>query len=123
MGRRDPQLDALIWQQVDGRIDRADADRRAGYRDVALAVLEHGELNAASRTAALELLVRLDDARAVSPLVKLLPKMPRELWPRAGQTLRELSGEDLGPHPGDGAFEVLAAIKRWRAWLKESGEP
>ena len=123
MGRDDQQLTELIWEQIDGRIDRAGADRRRGYRDTAVAVLAHDELNSTSKTAALELLTRLDDARAADQLVDVLPKVPRELWPQVGRTLRNLTGQDFGPHSGDGALEVLTAIKRWRAWLKENGEP
>lgn len=123
MGGGDQRLNELIWEQVDGRIERAGADRRRGYGDTAVAVLEHDDFNSTSKTAALELLARLDDARAVKQLVDVLPKVPRELWPQVGGTLRELTGQDFGPHSGDGALEVLTAIKRWRAWLEENGEP
>jgi hypothetical protein len=88
-----------------------------------LAAVRHDRFNAASKTAALELLARLDDSQAVSPLVKLLPTMPQDVWPAAGQALHRLTGEDFGPHDGDGPVEVFTTIKRWRAWLKERGEP
>jgi hypothetical protein len=119
IGRDDPQLAELIWEQIDGRIERADDQRRAGYRNSALTVLQLDRFNAASKTAALDLLTRLDDDQAARLLVDLLPKLPRDLWPEAGRTLHELTGEDFGPHSGDGTVEVFTAIQRWRAWLKE----
>jgi hypothetical protein len=122
MGSDDEQLNDLIWEQIDGRIERADAGRREGYRNSALAVVQLGQFNASSKKSALELLTRLDDDQAAGLLVDLLPKMPRDLWPEAGRTLHKLTGKDFGPHPDDGPVEVLAAIKRWRAWLKPRGE-
>ena len=119
LGHGDPQLDELIWEQIEGRIERADAPRREGYRNSALTVIQLDRFNADSKTAALELLTRLDDEQAAGLLVSLLPKMPRDLWPRAGRTLQKLTGEDFGPHPGDGPVEVLDAIRQWRAWLKK----
>ncbi len=123
LGGRDAELNGLIWKQIDRRIVRADARRRAGYRDVALAAVAHDRFNTASKRAALALLGRLEDPRAVEPLVRRLPSMAEQLWPQAGGTLRGLSGEDFGPHEGDGAVEVFTAVKRWRAWLKERGDP
>ena len=123
IGRDDERLDELIWEQIDGRIERADAARRQGYRNSAVTVIQLDRFNAASKRAALELMTRLDDDQAASLLVDLLPKMSRDLWPEAGRTLHELTGQDFGPHPDDGPVEVLAAIKQWRAWLREGRGP
>ena len=123
MGSEDERLNELIWEQIDGRIERADAGRREGYRNSALSVIQLDRFNAASKKSALDLLTRLDDDQAASLLVDLLPKMPRDLWPEAGRTLHKLTGEDFGPREDDGPVEVLAAIKQWRAWLKEREKP
>jgi hypothetical protein len=121
LGRADPQQAALIWECVDQRIARADSERKAGYRESALAVLADRSAAAGSQQAALELLTRLKDRQAVAPIIEQLPQMPRTLWPAAGETLGALTGQDFGPKPGDGVAEVVAAVKKWRTWLEENG--
>lgn len=69
--------------------------------------------------AALRLPARLDQCRAATSLVELLPKLPEELWPQAGEVLHRLTGEDVGPHAGAKAFQVRQIRTKWRAWLKE----
>ncbi|MBN2578152.1 MAG: hypothetical protein JXB10_04100 [Pirellulales bacterium] len=119
LGKEDRELSDLIWKQVDGRIARADADRRAQYGQVGLAVVERPQFNRGSRKAALELLARLKDRRNARELIELLPQLPRELWPKAGEVLRGLSDQDYGPRSGDGMAEVIAAQKQWQNWWLE----
>lgn len=119
LGQGDGELGKLIWEQIDGRIQRADAEGRAKYREVALAVMKHPEYNTASRQGALELVARLKDSRAFAEVIEYLPQMPRELWPEAGRVLRELTGKDFGPRAGDGLAKVVAVQKKWQAWLRE----
>lgn len=124
LGRGDPQLNRLIWEQLDFRIKRArtrgDVKLQAGYRADGVKVLGDSGRNLAERTAAIEFLGRLKDRRAVGPLADVLPKLPRELWPQAGRLLGDLTGEDYGPHEGDGVVEAFEAIKKWRTWSKEN---
>ena len=115
----DQNLSTLIWEPIDGRMARADAGRRSGYRETATAVVGHGKFNTTSKAAALELLVRLKDRKAAAQLIEMLLELPRELWPKAGQSLRNLTGQDFGPRPGDGIAEVVAAHKQWREWLTQ----
>jgi len=122
LGQEDGELAAVVWKQLEGRIERAGESGRSGYRDVALAVTKHGEYKIASRQAALRLLARLEDPRAIGPIVEYLPQMPRELWPEAGRTLHALAREDFGPRAGDGIGQVLAAERRWQEWLREKGK-
>jgi hypothetical protein len=121
LGKADKPLDELIWQQIDRRTARADRGVRSGYRDVAVKVLGHEQFSDASKTAALELLVRLNDAGATGSLIEVLPRLPVELWPKAGDLLREWTGEDYGPRPGDKAAEVASALEKWRNWRKQEG--
>jgi hypothetical protein len=118
LGSGDAQLAELIGQQVDGRIARADAARLDEYRNVAAAVLKENSFGSGSKEAALDLLVRLK-GRSAAILVEALPNLTRDLWPKAGESLKTLTGEDFGPHDGDGAAEVLEAQKRWRAWQEK----
>jgi hypothetical protein len=115
----DDRLRKLIWKQIEGRIARADEQRKAGYRQVALDELADGDSDAGSRLAAIELIERLRDPAAARPLVDLLPTLPRELWPRAGEALRKLTKQDFGPRSGDGAAELNAALAKWRSWLEK----
>jgi hypothetical protein len=117
LGRGDEQLNNLIWEQIDGRIKRADAARRAGYRDVALAVLR-ADVNSDSRLAALDLLDRLKDPQAIGSLIESLTKLPREVCPRAGELLRKMTGQDFGPRPGDSIVDIHVAASKWEKWWK-----
>lgn len=121
LGQVDEQLQGLIWEQIDGRIARADAARRDEYRKVAAAVLRGNAFSLTCRGAAIELLARLKGKAAAGELIDQLIDLPSELWPPAGQALRRLTGEDFGPRPGDGIAQVVEAEKRWRAWQQRPG--
>jgi hypothetical protein len=121
LGQADEKLQGLIWEQIDGRIARADAARIDEYRKVAAAVLREKAFSLASRQAAIELLGRLKGKAAAGELIDQLLDLPRELWPPAGEALRRLTDQDFGPHPGDGIAQVVEAEKRWRAWQKRPG--
>ncbi|HVX64156.1 MAG TPA: hypothetical protein VHC19_26270 [Pirellulales bacterium] len=119
LGKVQEPLRTLTWTQIDGRIARADRRRLSLYRDVAVERLQDAQAPAAEKQAALELLERLDPALAVGPLVEILPQLPRELWPPAGDVLRRLTHQDFGPRAGDGAAELSAELKKWRTWIEE----
>jgi hypothetical protein len=116
----DDRLRKLIWKQIDGRIARADDPRKSGYRQVAFEELADDANERDCRLASLELLDRLHDVKAVEPLIDLLPKLPRELWPQSGETLRQLTGQAFGPRPGGGAAELNVELAKWRDWLKKN---
>ena len=122
LGKSDEALQKLIWQQIDGRIARADGARRKLYRDVALESLGDQKAATGQQRAACELLGRLDPPLVVASLVDALPRLPREVWPTAGEVLRNLTRQDFGPRPGDGAGELVGQEKQWRQWLKEHPE-
>lgn len=119
----DDDLRKLVLEQIDGRIDRADADTKSTYRRIAVAVLGHDGYKTASREAALEVLAELGDRRAVKEVADVLLELPSELWPAAGRTLHDLTGDDYGPKSGDGIGEVVEAKKKWQDWLHEQGDP
>jgi hypothetical protein len=121
IGEGNPGLTSLIWEQIDRRTARADADRRAAYRDSAVKVLGYDKAATASRSAAIELLERLDDRRAAGGVIDCLLDLPRELWPAAGGLLQQLTGQDFGPRAGDSAADALEAQKAWEAWWNENG--
>ncbi|HWB12185.1 MAG TPA: hypothetical protein VG826_23360 [Pirellulales bacterium] len=116
LARGDKRLTPLIWEQLDDRIARAEADRKAGYREVALEVAGDRSSRSVARIAALDLLGRLRDKEAAGPLIELLPQLPRELWGKAGLALEKLTGQRFGPKAGDGVAELNVAVKKWRAW-------
>jgi len=122
LGQGDEPLVRLIWEQIDGRIRRADAQRRAGYVQTALSVLAEKQYNLATRRAAIELLGRLKDHQAVPEVIELLLRLPAELQPRAGDLLRDLTGQSFGPRSGAGIAEVLESQKRWQAWWKSHSQ-
>jgi hypothetical protein len=122
LATEDKELRSLIWAQIDDRIGRADEAKRNNYAAAALAVLEDAQAEIGNRLAALELLGRLKDARHAPAIVELLARLPRDLWPQAGSTLRDLTGQDFGPHTGDGVAEVVAARNKWRQWLSSKSE-
>ena len=115
----DATLTPLLWTEVDAKIARADADRRASYREAALEVVKNKSASAAEQSAACDLLVRLKDPESVAPLVDATLFMSREMWPKAGETLRKITGQDFGPRPGGGAAELSSAVKQWRQWLQD----
>jgi hypothetical protein len=122
LGRAEAGQKDLIWQQVDGRIARADATRRTEYRQTGIQLAGTKETETGARVAAVQFLGRLKDPEGVGPLVDLLPQLPRECWPAAGESLRAMTGEDYGPKTGAGVAEVSAAVKKWRAWLSANGK-
>lgn len=121
LSKGDASLRAVIWQQLEARIAAADASRRASYRDVVLTVAKDASQSMGVRRAALEFGGRLRDRALVRPLVEELSLLPRELWPAAGKTLQEITGQALGPRMGDGAAEVGFAVKKWRLWMEQNG--
>ncbi len=118
LAQGDAQLNEIIWSQLDARIQRADAQRRAGYTQVALAILQKQGEDVRRQAAALELLTRIKDLRTAGPIIDALPLLPRELWPPAGRALQILTGQDFGPKPGDGLAEVSVSVKKWRQWWR-----
>ena len=111
----------LVWQQMDGRIARADDDRKAGYEAAALEMLLNRDAKLPSRQAALELMQRLQRRQVVGQLIEVLPKLPRELWPQAGEVMRKLSGQNFGPNEQSGIAELTVELKKWRTWWNQSG--
>lgn len=122
LGRADANLKELIFKQIDGRIARADPRRRAGYLRTALDTLGDKTAPIGRRTVSLGLIERLNDVSAARSLVEVLPKLSRDIWPDAGDTLRRLTGQSFGPRAGDGAAELSTALKQWRAWLDTQGQ-
>jgi hypothetical protein len=122
LGKEDGELSPLIWEQLDDRIARADDERKAGYRDTALAKVTDRAALLAERRAAIELLSKLKDRSAAGAVIDVLVELPRDLRPRAGLLLKELTGENFGPSAADGAAEVIVAAKKWKAWWKDNGE-
>lgn len=122
LGKVDANLQALIWRQVDGRIARADRARQTLYRDSALECLQDKNAAQQEQLAACGLLERLEPALVVGPLVEILPRLNREIWPRTGDVLHKLTGQDIGPRAGDGVAELIGDVDRWRTWLKQHPE-
>ena len=122
IGQEDPELSALIWKQVDRRLELASEERKAAYAKTALAALRLKDISVPSQTACLEFLGRVKHRSAVKPLVDQLPLLQRELWPKAGDTLNRITGANYGPDAGAGVAEVTVAGKRWREWLRQHGE-
>lgn len=123
LGKADPELAALIWQQLAGRMQRADAARLAGYREAAIEVLRDKDIEPGAKRAALDLLQRLNDRQAVGPVAGLLKDLPRELCPRAGEILRHLTGQDFGPKTGDGTVQIFVAAGKWQKWAEQNAAP
>lgn len=122
LGEVEPGLKKLIWEKIDVKVDRADASRRAGYVQTATGVLTRDDSTTPSRTAALRLVSRMKDPKATKALIDELTRLPRDLWAPSGETLRDLTGQDFGPKPGDKIADVFSAQKKWQAWWKEHGE-
>jgi len=124
LGQLDAGVKPVVWEQIDGRIARADETRRAEYAQNALDVLtgKRFDGNEASQAAALDLLAKLKDRKGAKQLSELLLKLPREAWPKAGQTLRAITGQDFGPRAGDDIARVLEAQKSWEKWWREHPE-
>ncbi|HET6883408.1 MAG TPA: hypothetical protein VFI31_24875 [Pirellulales bacterium] len=114
----DAKLQALIWEQLDDRIARADAERKAAYGEAALAVVGQNDARLASRRAAAQLLGRLKNRAAAERLIELLPTLPRGLWEPVGRALKETTGQDFGPREGAGVADLNVAVKKWREWAK-----
>ncbi|NQT15011.1 MAG: hypothetical protein HQ582_19805 [Planctomycetes bacterium] len=118
IGQGDDELAKLIWEQIDARVTRASAERRAEYAKSAVTVLEHSGVNMAGRKAAIRLLTQLNDGQVIENVVELLSELPSDLAPDAGQLLRDLTGQDFGPRSGDQIGNVLQARRQWQAWLQ-----
>jgi hypothetical protein len=116
----DSDLNQVIWQQVDARIQEADTGRIAGYVEIAMTVLRDKRFDTSSQLAAIELLRRVKRPDIVGDIVDFLPTAPRELWPELGGLLRELTGQSYGPRAGDGLAEVTVAIRQWRQWWEQN---
>jgi len=56
----------------------------------------------------------------LAPIVATLLELPRELCPRAGEVLRNLTGQDFGPGEGDTLVEIYRIVGKWQEWLKEN---
>lgn len=121
LGQGDDKLNKIVWKQLDGRIARANEEKKAAYAKTTLAALKIEELDRTTQRACLELLSRVKSPSSVGGLLDQLPKLPRELWPDVGDTLQDITGQALGPNEGDGAAEVAVALKRWREWLRAKG--
>jgi hypothetical protein len=119
LGGGDAGLNKLIWEQLDDRISRADKGRRDDYRQRAAAVLIDKQRPVPVRQAALQFFGRLGDVESAEILIDNLTTLPRDLWPPAGDVLRQISGQSYGPRAGDGAAELGIEIKKWREWLKQ----
>lgn len=115
----DAAFEKLIWEQVDARIARADAERRQDYATTAVAVLKHTGFSTRSRGAALQLMARLKDRQAAGEVIEVLMELPRELWPQTGKTLRDITGQDFGPAAGANIVDVLESKKKWQQWWRE----
>lgn len=122
LGIGDDKLDDLIWKQVDGRLRRADAQRRRDYSNTAMKAVALKDLDHPTKAASLQLLGKLKDRAVVKELNEQLLSMPRELWPEAGKALRAITGADYGPNVGDGVAEVSVAVKQWREWAERNGQ-
>ncbi len=124
IARGDEKLNLLIWEQLDFRIDRAktrkDTELLGKYRGAGMGVLTDSKRTMPARTAAIELLSRLKDRQTVGSVNNALPKLPRELWPKVGGLLKDLTGEDFGPREGDDTSEAFEAMKKWREWWKKN---
>ncbi|MBP86020.1 MAG: hypothetical protein CMJ64_04770, partial [Planctomycetaceae bacterium] len=118
LGQEDPKLISVIWKQVDQRIRSANDDRKAAYAKTAVTALQLKDISQESQDACLEFLGRLKYRSAVKPLVDQLPQMKRELWPKVGETLKQITDADHGPKPGARGADVAVAGKRWREWLR-----
>jgi hypothetical protein len=114
------ELKRIIWQQLDERVKRAEPDRRAQYRARALETLGDKNAPLPARLAAIELLSRLQDREAVGDLIEMMILLPRETWPKLGDLLRKLTGQNFGPKAGDGVGEMSAARKKWRDWWEKN---
>lgn len=113
----DEEMAGVIWRQVDRKIAGASAGRLEIYRRVGEVFLTDKNTNQSLQTVGLELLRRMKGREAAAKVIDALPALPRKLWPDAGIALKELTGQDFGPKPGDGFAEVTAALKRWQQWL------
>lgn len=117
LGSEGSKLDELIYNQLDIKVDRAQADRRGEYLQKCLAVLQDAKAGEGAHRGALRVLGRLRDPSAVEAVVDLLPQLPRKVWPAAGQALEQITGMSYGPKEGDGVAELTVARKRWKEWL------
>ncbi len=117
LGREGTELDELIYGQLDVKVDRAQADRRRAYLQMCLDVLQDAKAGEGAHRGALRVLGRLGDRAAVAPVVEVLPKLSRKVWPAAGQALEQITGMSFGPKEGDGVAELTVARKRWQEWL------
>ena len=123
LGLGNHQLNELIGEQIDGRLQSVDEQQRANYVESGIGVLGDQNVSLPSRQYALGLLRRLKPKEAIGPLIDLLPKLPPELRPLTGELLEELTGQDYGPKHGGENAEVEAAVAKWRAWWAAHQDP
>ena len=120
LGEEGDELNKIIWNQLEVRIQRADPEKRADYRSKAIEALKAKEPSTRSKLAAIELLARLQDRESMGELIDILPLLPRETWPKVGELLRKLTGQNFGPRPGDGVAELTVARKKWQEWWQKN---
>ena len=120
LGKGNIALNREIWKQLDERIARADAARKASYGEVAITTLKSSEAAVPVRIVAAELAGKLKDRNLVRDIVDALPSMPRELWPPVGKALSDITGQQFGPRTGDGIANVNVAVKKWQQWLDQT---
>ena len=123
LGLGNHQLNELIGEQVDSRLQSVDEQQRAKYVESGISVLGDQNASLPSRQFAMGLLRRLKPQEVIGPLIDLLPKLPPELRPLTGELLEELTGQDYGPKHGGENAEVEAAVAKWRAWWAAHRDP
>jgi hypothetical protein len=116
LGQGSHELNEMIVEQIDRRLESADEQQRARVVESGISVLADENASLLCRQYALGLLRRLRPRDAVGRVIDLLPNLPAELQPMTGELLEELTGQDYGPKHGDTGPEVDAAVQQWRAW-------
>ncbi len=123
LNKVDSEQEQFLWKQIEAKVKRADASRKATYRQVGLLIVldEEKRYSVAQRSDAIEFLRRLGDRQALGEVIDHLTDLPQELWPSVGTMLRELTGQSFGPRRGDKVIDVFAAKKEWQRWWRANG--